>query len=837
MAQIIRVRTLVTGVVQGVGFRPHIARTAARHPVTGLVGNDDREVFIEAQGTREAVHAFLDEALGALPPLAKITGRRETPVSPVEGEEIFRIVASERTAGERTLIPPDSATCPDCLAELHDPADRRYHHPFITCTNCGPRYSIITDLPYDRPNTTMARFEMCPRCAAEYADPLDRRFHAQPVACPDCGPTMWLERDGVRRDGDPDELFDLARAELDRGGVLAVKGIGGFHLLADARNPAAVALLRERKHRPDKPFAVMAPRPEEVAGFTDAELELVHSPAAPIVIGRDLGALAPGVAPRLGEVGVMRPYSPLHELLVDRPVIATSGNVPGEPVCHTNDAARAKLSRLVDLFVLHDRPIHLPVEDSVFRGTRPVRRGRGFAPLPLTLPLDDAAPADVACVLAVGGELKNAFTLAVGERANVAGHLGDMASLAGRRAFDASTADMLTMQRAAPTAVACDLHPGYSTRARAERFAEEHDVPLIGVQHHHAHARSLLAEHGVTGPAVVAVVDGTGFGTDATVWGGEVLSVDAGGPDWSRAWHLPVFRMAGGDKAVRNPWRLARGLVAALAGGTGVGAGDGAEVCDAGGAGDAGGTDGADGTDGTAGTARRRLAAAVAEADCFAGVDAAELRLVDSQLASGTGTVECSSAGRLFDAAAFLSGAFTGPVTHEGQAAMEFEALAQQAHSAGAAENGATRPGAEPAEPAEPGAPLATGNQADAPAHSPARADRTPDDDREAVAALLAAVAGRSTPVAERARAFHRGLAELFAARLAAAAEKAGTRVVGVTGGCALNRLFVGNLAAALSARGLELLEHRTVPANDGGLALGQAAAARAGVDDFARLS
>ena len=537
MAQIIRVRTLVTGVVQGVGFRPHIARTAARHPVTGLVGNDDREVFIEAQGTREAVHSFLDEALGTLPPLAKITGRRETPVSPVEGEEIFRIVASERASGERTLIPPDSATCPDCLAELHDPDDRRYHHPFITCTNCGPRYSIITDLPYDRPNTTMAGFPMCPRCAAEYADPLDRRFHAQPVACPDCGPTMWLERDGERLDGEPDELFALARAELDRGGALAVKGIGGFHLLADARNPEAVALLRERKHRPDKPFAVMAPRPEEVAGFTDAELELVHSPAAPIVIGRDLGVLAAGVAPRLGEVGVMRPYSPLHELLVDRPVIATSGNVPGEPVCHTNDAARAKLARLVDLFVLHDRPIHLPVEDSVFRGTRPVRRGRGFAPLPLRLPLDDAAPADVACVLAVGGELKNAFTLAVGKRANVAGHLGDMASLAGRRAFDASTADMLTMQRATPTGVACDLHPGYSTRAWAERFAEEHDVPLIGVQHHHAHARSLLAEHEVTGRAVVAVVDGTGFGTDATVWGGEVLAVDASGPDWpAGAW-------------------------------------------------------------------------------------------------------------------------------------------------------------------------------------------------------------------------------------------------------------------------------------------------------------
>ena len=799
MAQIIRVRTLVTGVVQGVGFRPHIARTAARHPVTGLVGNDDREVFIEAQGTREAVHSFLDEALGTLPPLAKITGRRETPVSPVEGEEIFRIVASERASGERTLIPPDSATCPDCLAELHDPDDRRYHHPFITCTNCGPRYSIITDLPYDRPNTTMAGFPMCPRCAAEYADPLDRRFHAQPVACPDCGPTMWLERDGVRRDGEPDELFALARAELDRGGALAVKGIGGFHLLADARNPEAVALLRERKHRPDKPFAVMAPRPEEVAGFTDAELELVHSPAAPIVIGRDLGVLAAGVAPRLGEVGVMRPYSPLHELLVDRPVIATSGNVPGEPVCHTNDAARAKLARLVDLFVLHDRPIHLPVEDSVFRGTRPVRRGRGFSPLPLRLPLDDAAPADVACVLAVGGELKNAFTLAVGKRANVAGHLGDMASLAGRRAFDASTADMLTMQRATPTAVACDLHPGYSTRAWAERFAEEHDVPLIGVQHHHAHARSLLAEHEVTGRAVVAVVDGTGFGTDATVWGGEVLAVDASGPDWSRAWHLPVFRMAGGDKAVRNPWRLARGLVAALGGGTG------------------------DGPDDAADTARRRLAAAVAEADCFAGVDAAELRLVDSQLASGTGTVECSSAGRLFDAAAFLSGAFTRPVSHEGQAAMEFEALARSAGDA---------PGD-----AGPAAPRATGPQAGSPTHSPAPAHRTPDDDREAVAALLAAVAGRSAPVAERARDFHRGLAGLFAARLEAAAEQAGTTVVGVTGGCALNRLFVSDLAAALSARGLKLLEHHTVPANDGGLSLGQAAAARAGVDDFARLN
>lgn len=365
---VVRQRVVLRGVVQGVGFRPHVAQVAARHPITGFCGNDATSVFIEAQGTRDAVEAFITDVLATLPPLAHVLDRTDTSL-PVSEEKGFSIAASISNPGERTLIPPDVATCDECLADMADPGNRRYQYPFTTCTNCGPRLSIIEDLPYDRPNTTMRIFPMCPACETEYTTPTDRRFHAQPISCPNCGPQLSMS-------------IAAARALIDAGRILAVKGIGGFHLMCDATNEDAVSELRRRKNRPDKPFAVMVPDLDwarRLVTLTPEEEELLTSPARPIVIASARVEL-PGIAPGLGDIGVLLPYTPLHSLLVDRPMVATSGNAAGEPLCFTNDDAMSKLGALADEFVLHDRDIHIPVEDSVFVGTTPSRRSRGYAP-------------------------------------------------------------------------------------------------------------------------------------------------------------------------------------------------------------------------------------------------------------------------------------------------------------------------------------------------------------------------------------------------------------------------------------------------------------------------
>lgn len=767
----IRREHLLRGVIQGVGFRPHVAAVAARHRVSGFCGNDDREVFIEVQGESAEVDAFITQVLDDAPPLARVLSHvvRDLPVR--NGESGFRILPSRRADGARTLLPPDVATCPECLAEMRDPDNRRFGYPFITCVNCGPRLTIIEDVPYDRPNTTMRQFPMCPACTAEYADPGNRRHHAQPISCFDCGPRLWLEEGGRATAPERSPAFmratiDRARRLLDDGAILAVKGIGGFHLMCDAANEDAVAELRRRKHRPAKPFAVMVPDVDAaraLADVGDPELSLLASPARPIVIAPLLpdARLAPSVAPGLGDVGVMLPYSPLHELLVGKPLVATSGNPPGEALCHDNASAQARLGHIADAFVLHDRGIHVPVEDSVFLGVRPVRRSRGIAPLPLPMPAPPDDGDSPAHVLAVGGELKNTFAVVDDGMAHVSPHIGDMRSAVTQASYGRAVERMLRMRRVEPDVVVHDLHPDYATTAWAERYADEREdegarVRLLAVQHHYAHALSLLVEHGIAeGPAVVATLDGTGYGTDGTIWGGEILTLGIGDGgdlrDWERTWHVPAFDFAGGDRSVERPWRTAACI--AHSWGLDLPLDD---------------------------------------------HDGPEFTLLRSQLAAGVGVVKSTSLGRIFDAAAVLAGCGDtwpdGAVTHEAQAPMEFEQLARTAVGHVDAESAA------------------------------GSATTIPELLIELAGARSSAPAGRAVR-AMRALRFHVGLARIIGEQLSIAADAAGTDVVGVTGGCALNRLLMAALRDDLAARGLSLLEHRVIPANDGGLGVGQAMA------------
>lgn len=463
----LRTRYLLRGVVQGVGFRPHVATVAARHRITGLCGNNDLEVFVEAQALSEDnLDAFISDVLATLPPLAHVVTVTQSSCPPISHETDFRIVASEHIPGARTLIPPDVATCPDCLADMADPNNRRYRYPFTTCTHCGPRLSIIEDLPYDRPLTTMKLFPMCPQCAKEYSDPHDRRYHAQPISCPDCGPSLWVE--ATETHGRPplrlrvDDPIAYCRDAISRGKIVAVKGLGGFHLMCDATNDEAVRTLRERKHRPTKPLAVMVPDTDTARELADLDTEAAAAltdPAHPIVLAptscKQRKKLSPYIAPDLDYVGLVLPYTPLHTLLVDSPVVATSANNSGEPLCWDNDVARENLTHLADVFLMHDRPIHIPVEDSVVvpsaHGIVPIRRSRGFAPLPLTIPTFAEAGQPALSTLAVGGELKNTFTLAHEDYAHISSHIGDMGSWPSQQAFHRAVDQMLSMQRTPPT--------------------------------------------------------------------------------------------------------------------------------------------------------------------------------------------------------------------------------------------------------------------------------------------------------------------------------------------------------------------------------------------------
>jgi hydrogenase maturation protein HypF len=622
----------VEGVVQGVGFRPFVHQLASRLGLAGLVGNDARGVFVEVEGPPAKVEAFLAALERDAPPLAVVERVTARPVPPV-GQAGFMIAASAPGGDRQALVSADSATCAACLAELDDPADRRYRYPFINCTDCGPRFTIVRDVPYDRPNTTMASFAMCADCAREYEDPADRRFHAQPVCCPACGPRLRLAgADRRPLDGDP---LEAAAGLLRAGRVLAVKGLGGYHLAADAACEPAVAALRARKHREDKPFALMVADLDTAARLCradPAEAALLASPRRPIVLlrRRPTRSVAASVAPGNRYLGLMLPYTGLHHLLlreVDRPIVLTSGNVSDEPIAYRDDDAAERLAGIADAFLTHDRPIHVRTDDSVTRAFRGrellVRRARGYAPQPVPLAYGVPRP-----VLACGAELKSTFCLAKGNRAFVSQHIGDLENYETLRSFTEGIEHFSRLFDVAPEVVAHDLHPDYlSTKYAADLTG----VELVGVQHHHAHVAACLADNGEPGPVIGVAFDGLGYGADGTVWGGEFLMADLAG--YRRVGHLEPVPLPGGAAAIREPWRMAAAYLDAAY--------------------------------------RDAVPADLA----VVARNRARWRRVVEVARAGLNSPPTSSAGRLFDAAAAIVGV-RDAINYEGQAAVELEQLA-----------------------------------------------------------------------------------------------------------------------------------------------------------------
>ncbi|MEO3973711.1 carbamoyltransferase HypF [Streptomyces sp. CAU 1734] len=761
-----RRRVTVRGVVQGVGFRPFLHTLARALDLAGQVTNTGEGVVAEIEGNPAAVALFCDRITTQAPPLALVESVDHHEL-PATGGTGFTIAASRPGGPARTLVPPDTATCADCLAELTDPADRRHRHPFITCTHCGPRFTIVTGLPYDRAHTTMARFPMCPECAREYADPADRRFHAQPVACHACGPRLRLL---PGTGAGPEDPVAGARRLLAAGAVLAVKGIGGYHLACDAAHPDAAALLRSRKRRGAKPFALMARDLgdiEPLAHLGPAERALLTGPVRPIVLlRRRAGApgLSPAVAPGSPDLGVMLAYTPLHHLLLGLPgdppgprlLVMTSGNLAGEPIVTDDAEALERLAPLADAWLTHDRPIHVPCDDSVVRvcDGEPVilRRARGHAPLPVALPLP------VRPSLAVGGDLKNTFCLAEGRRAWLSAHIGDMDDLATLEAFGRAERQLESITGVAPVLLAADRHPGYRSGRWAERHADGRAV--VRVQHHHAHIASAMAEHGLDGGRRVIGVafDGTGHGDDGTVWGGEFLLADYDG--FLRFGHLAQVPLPGGDTAVRRPYRMALAHLYAA----GLSWGD--------------------------------------DLPCTAACPPDERRVLARQLARGLHCVPTSSMGRLFDAVSSLAGV-CHLAGYEAQAAVELEAAALEAGPP-AAGTGYRFALARP---------VGTGDT------------RTPAPVTAGSGPVLAAVARdvrAGVPAARVAARFHLGAADLVHRMCALARARHGLDTVVLTGGVFANTLLSSACAAALRGDGFTVLRHHRVPPNDGGVALGQ---------------
>ncbi len=651
-----RVRVDVRGVVQGVGFRPFVYTRATALGLSGSVRNDSTGAVVELEGAADDIDAFL-AGLGEHPPPLAVLDYVAVQHVPITGGTGFTIAGTSRTSGGRTLAAPDVAMCADCAAELRDPANRRYRHPFVNCTNCGPRFTIIAALPYDRSSTTMADFPMCPDCVREYTDPADRRFHAQPVCCPGCGPTLrYRGSDGHETPSAAG--LRAARRLLRDGGVLAVKGIGGYHLACDAADPAAVAALRARKRRGDKPFAVMVPDlagARAVADVDDASAALLDSPARPIVLMPSLSGapVADAVAPGNPDLGVLLAYTPLHTLLFgidgDEPgpqvLVMTSGNLGGEPICFTDDAARERLCGLADGLLWHDRAILTPCDDSVVRADTPVRRSRGYAPLPIALPV--AVPP----TLAVGADLKNTMAVAEGRYAWLSQHIGDMDDLATLSAFDSAQRHLGRLTAVEPEVLVADAHPRYRSTAWAQRHAAGRPVRLV--QHHHAHIAAVMAEHGRDGstPVLGFAFDGTGYGPDGAIWGGELLLADYKG--YQRLARLRYVPLAGGDVSVRRPYRMALAHLWAA------------------------------GLRWTPDLAPVRAC------------PADEQRVLRHQLETGLGCAPTSSMGRLFDAVSALAGVRQS-VDHEAQAAIELEGLARGSDAGGDARYRFTVDGADP---------------------------------------------------------------------------------------------------------------------------------------------
>jgi hydrogenase maturation protein HypF len=762
---------IVRGIVQGVGFRPFVYELAVRWGLRGFVRNEGGVVRIEAEGIASALDGFLRDLTARPPPLARIDDYEFQPCTPL-GDQQFCIEHSVATNAVESSIAPDAATCDACLAELFDPDDRRYRYPFLNCAHCGPRLTIICGTPYDRERTTMARFPLCAECRREYEDPFNRRFHAQATACPNCGPRLELRTAEGHLVETQDPLRLFARA-LKSGGIGTLKGIGGFHLVCDAGNGAAVQELRRRKQRDEQPFAVMFANIDAVrrgCQVNDEEARLLQSLQAPIVLLRKRDSEHPvcdAVAPDSSCWGVMLPYSPLHHLLMceldGMPVVMTSGNRSSEPMAFENSEALKRLGGIADLFLMHDRPIHVRCDDSVTRvvggAELPLRRSRGSAPATVLLPEDCPVP-----LLAVGGQLKGTFALASGRAAVISHHLGDLDEFGAYCAFERDVTRWQSLFGIVPEAIAHDMHPDYATTRWAHRQAVESGVPLFAVQHHHAHLASCLVENGVDEPAIGVVFDGTGFGIDEdtgepAVWGGEFLVGNC--RSVRRAAHLRSVRMPGGDAAAREPWRMAV-----------------AQMLDA-------------GCDLSA-LARRIPAATLAAA----------ARMIERRF----NAPRTSSAGRLFDAVASIAGV-CDRVSYEGQAPVRWECLAGAAADDGAYGFGFEDPGDKD------------------------ETDPEVLDTRPLIRDVCDDVA-RGTPTAVVARRFHSTIVNLVRDTCLRIRTRTGIGVVALSGGVFANALLVPEVMDTLVARGFRVLRHRRVPPGDAGLCLGQAAIAGAALRD-----
>ncbi len=756
----IRRRVVVRGIVQGVGFRPAMHRSATGLGLVGIVGNDGTGVFVEVEGARTRIETFVHGLRDAAPPLAVIDDVSVTEVD-VAGGHDFVIVESDATTATTTLLAPDVAPCVDCLRELADPQDRRFRYPFLNCTNCGPRYSIVRSLPYDRQTTTMSGFTMCADCASEYHDVDDRRFHAQPTCCPRCGPTLSLRT----TDGRPIDVNDVVAAtvqHLRNGAIVAVKGLGGFHLAVDATNDEAVTRLRARKHREEKPFAVLVAdiaAAREIAVVGTTESDLLIDPSRPIVLlsRRDEGAepdassVASSVAPGNRSLGVLLPPTPLHVLLAEEfgaPLVLTSGNRSDEPIVVDDADALARLGAIADVFCTHDRPIHVRIDDSVTRVVDDhqivVRRARGLAPRPVHF-----AAGFPRHTLACGAQLKATVCLGRDDVAFVSQHLGDLSEFETVVAYEAAIDHLGALFGIEPVVVAHDLHPDMASSAYAQRIAAVagDDLETVAVQHHHAHIASCLADNARDDAVIGIAFDGLGLGADGSIWGGEVLHADL--TDFRRLGHLRTVPLPGGDTAIREPWRLAAMHLAS--------------VLDV---------------------------DAIEAMDVFAR-NRAQWSTVGSMAAGGVNTPLTSSAGRLFDAVASILG-IRDRVSYEGQAAIELEQRASTDHR-----------GSYPFQLTD---------------DEPFVIDTAP---------LIGAVASDLTdgaPVEVIAAGFHNAVVDLMVASATRARQETGLATVALSGGVFQNALLVARATAALGDAGFDVLVHRRVPPNDGGISLGQAA-------------
>ena len=762
-----RRRITIQGIVQGVGFRPFVYGLAQQYGLVGTVFNDAQGVTIEIEGDSRAVEGFLRAVRDQPPPLATIE-QLAWEVIPPNGDTTFRIETSRSSAEKQVFISPDVCVCPDCLRELFDPSDRRYGYPFINCTNCGPRFTIIQDVPYDRDKTTMRVFPLCPACQAEYEDPLDRRFHAQPNACPICGPQLrLLERQKVALEG-ANALAEAAQ-KLAEGKIFAIKGLGGYHLACDALNSEAVSQLRRRKQREAKPFALMVADLEtarRLCRLDEAETDLLQSRQRPIVLLQRQPdcPVAADVAPNHQTLGLMLPYTPLHALLLaafrthldpttPAVLVMTSGNISDEPIAYHDDEAVARLSSIADGWLTHNRDIHIRCDDSITRvvagGEQIFRRSRGYVPRPIRLVQPFPQP-----LLACGGHLKNTFCLGQRHQAFLSHHIGDLENLETLTSFREGIEHFQRLFDIRPEAIVYDLHPEYL----ATKYALDSDIPLkIGVQHHHAHIASVMAEHGLSEPLIGLAADGTGYGPDGAVWGGEIMV--AGLPDFERVGHLAYVPLPGGAQAIRQPWRMAAVYLWQAYG------------------------------------------------DDFLGLDipfvtqpkgdstlAARWQPLAQMIARNLNSPPTSSLGRLFDAVAALLG-LREEVVYEGQAAIELEMQA---------------------EPTEAVYPFLITTE------SPACLDLRP-----LIRAIVAEVQA-GTPISQISGRFHNTVAESLVAMCVQLRQQRGLNQVALSGGVFQNRLLLESVLARLGKVGFEVYTNRQVPPNDGGLSLGQAAVAAA---------